>query len=201
MKTKWKKINKNTFVGNKKIIIVHQNGKYEGAKFEKTENINEISLRESASIIFLIGIAGIYFSTDLTIVNGQSMEPSLHHAQFILKSKAKSLVEKCNLKKNCIVKFKDPEGETSVKRILGMPGDIVKFEGANVFINGKFVGESENGRKNFQKSMLKKINPKPQEIKLKDGEYFVVGDNLIVSKDSREYGPIKYNCIISIVQD
>ncbi len=64
-----------------------------------------------------------------------------------------------------------------IKRILGVPGDKVKVEDNTVYINGK-------------KKSHTTVKLEDQEYTLKDEQYFVQGDNINDSYDSRMHGPI-----------
>lgn len=73
------------------------------------------------------------------------------------------------------------EGERLIKRIIGMPGETIEVENGYIYINDKKI-KDEYGygeTSDFEK------------VKLKDDEYFVLGDNRAVSKDSRMIGPVK----------
>ena len=70
-----------------------------------------------------------------------------------------------------------------VKRVIATAGDEVDIRDGKVYINGKELmgpyvrGETYQREQSFP-------------IKLKDGEFFVLGDNREVSKDSRTFGTI-----------
>ena len=75
----------------------------------------------------------------------------------------------------------DLNGERLIKRIIAMPGETIQVENGYIYINDKKIkdeygyGETDD----FSK------------IELGDDEYFVLGDNRKVSKDSRTIGPVK----------
>lgn len=79
-----------------------------------------------------------------------------------------------------------------VKRVVGMPNDTVQIKDNTVYINGKriideydfptaYSGIAEHG------------------ITIKEGEYFLLGDNRNNSIDSREFGVVKSSDITGIV--
>lgn len=79
----------------------------------------------------------------------------------------------------------DYEGERLIKRVIAMPGETVEVENGFIYINDKKIkdeygyGETDD----FEK------------VTLEEDEYFVMGDNRKISKDSRLIGPIKENDI------
>ena len=78
-----------------------------------------------------------------------------------------------------------------VKRIVAMPNDVVKLSSNDFLINGVNFGEASFSDEDHLSSV--------QEWTLKEGEYFVVGDNYDNSNDSRVFGPINIQWILGIV--
>ena len=73
-----------------------------------------------------------------------------------------------------------------IKRVIGLPGESVMYEEGKLYINGKCVEDS------YSLSSTKDFD----NIVLKEDEYFVLGDNREVSKDSRMIGPVKKEQIL-----
>lgn len=192
----------------KGIIISYHDGNVEGFiknKLEESNSINEINLKLLAGTLIIIGLGMLHFTTDITIVNGVSMNPTYRMGQIIIRSKSAKDVQKMLLNRNSIIKFISPQNQTCIKRIVAMPGDTLKFEGPMVYVNNKLV-DTENAtnmiqKQNRYKAQNKKWDNKESVVmKLKNNQYFVIGDNRTESEDSRDYGPIDYSNIISILQ-
>lgn len=73
------------------------------------------------------------------------------------------------------------DGERLIKRVIAMPGETIEVEDGYIYINDKKI-KDEYGygtTDDFEK------------VVLNNDEYFVMGDNRKISKDSRIIGPIK----------
>lgn len=88
------------------------------------------------------------------------------------------------IRRGDIVTFKNShtEGMIFVKRVVGLPTDTVQMKEGVVFINREALYEP-------YLSSVEQVTT--DEITLKENEYFVLGDNREVSKDSILIGPIK----------
>ncbi len=73
------------------------------------------------------------------------------------------------------------DGERLIKRVIAMPGETIEVEDGYVYINDKKI-KDEYGYG---------ITDDFEKVVLNNDEYFVMGDNRKISKDSRIIGPIK----------
>jgi len=124
-------------------------------------------------------------------VDGNSMLP-------LLKNNNKVVVKKINkdyiLKRfDIVILNRGKLNKRYIKRIIGLPNDKMRIDNHSVFINDNKINEPfffSNGKN--EKGNLNKIN----EITLSDNEYFLMGDNRMISKDSRFFGPVLKKDII-----
>ncbi len=92
-----------------------------------------------------------------------------------------------SIKRNDIVVLDESyDNEIIIKRIIGLPGETVAIKNGKIYINNK---EYDDKFAYGETSDYDKIT-------LGDDEYFILGDNRIVSKDSRYFGPVKEKEII-----
>ena len=122
--------------------------------------------------------SGIYYICLLVSVYldpGGSMYPSFYDKQLVLLDKHSR-----GYKVNDVIAFYCEELKMNlVKRIVAVPGDSVMIADGVLYVNGE---------RNFSNQALGIIEYggiAEQEIILKDGQFFVLGDNVAESKDSR----------------
>lgn len=91
------------------------------------------------------------------------------------------------------------EPQVLVKRVVGLPGEIIQVLGTCVFIQGKLLHDEPYLKTQECWLFAPKLNQFSDErgvtFELADDQYFVLGDNRENSWDSRNFGPIPKNAI------
>lgn len=126
-------------------------------------------------LLLIIIIIRIFFYSPIR-VNGSSMYPTLQDKEFMILNKI-GLQKGINRFDIVVV---ESNGKYIIKRVIGLPGESVMYNDNKLYINGKVVED------NYSKSETENF----ENVILKDNEYFVMGDNREVSKDSRVIGPV-----------
>lgn len=111
-------------------------------------------------------------------VDGDSMKNTLKNGDILLLYKLSS-IDRFDI----IVLDEEKDNEKIIKRVIGLPGETVAIKKGKIYINDKVIDDEYAYG---QTSDYDKVT-------LKDDEYFILGDNRLISKDSRYFGPIKDN--------
>lgn len=122
-------------------------------------------------------------STFFVCVNSNSMAPTIEEGNKIIVSK---LSHKYNIKRNDIIIFYSKELEkTLIKRVVGLPGDVISIdENFNLKINNHYYA-SKNSNLNFNDEYKYDVVEQNEKIIVPNESYFVIGDNINTSFDSR----------------
>ena len=124
-------------------------------------------------------------------VNGDSMQPYLHHNQYVLYQSNFSAP-----KHGDVILF-ERDQKIYIKRVYGVPHDTVEITDVGlVLVNGAPL--SMDGLKVMGKTQE---NDMTDPVVLSDKEYFVLGDHRTVSLDSRntEFGNVQQQEIIGVL--
>lgn len=144
-------------------------------------------------------------------VDGRSMYPTLKDGEFGFTNVGGVLLNGVERGDIAVVTMEEEGQKTHwVKRVIGLPGDTVSCVNDVVYINGKVLDETKYIDPDYRQSLVDKFgyfNKVPnadntnvvdfEEVKLKDDEYYVMGDNRPYSKDSRYVGPVKKSQIFA----
>ena len=95
-----------------------------------------------------------------------------------------------------VFKFPDDEKKDFIKRVIGLPGDIVEIKGKGVYINGSPIDDFYAVHSDpmvYPSGIQPRDNFGP--LTVPQDSYFVMGDNRGFSLDSRYWGFVKLNKI------
>lgn len=130
----------------------------------------------------------LYFLIDAVIgrvrVENISMQPTLHEGEFILVNKLAYRLG--DFQRGDIVIFHHSLTEDYIKRVIGLPGDMVEVRDMQVYINEQLVTEHY-------------LAAPPRYVgswKVPDGSLFVLGDNRNQSSDSHNWGYVPEDSVV-----
>ena len=173
-------------------------------------------------ILFFIALGLVrLFLIQPVSVDGHSMDPTLADGERLI------VLRTAKIDRFDIVVAKEKEGNKTkeiVKRVIGLPGDTITYKDDVLYVNGKKTDELylDKYQKAFEDDELQDIysyNTLFQQlaessdafttakdgsteftVKVPKNQYFLLGDDRIVSKDSREVGSFKKSAIVGEVK-
>lgn len=119
-------------------------------------------------------------------IDGSSMEPNLHHGEFVIVSKVNYKIGEPE--RGDVVVFDFPRNITEeyIKRVIGLPGEVIKVEGGQVYVDGQALAEP-----------YLKMEPRYEgEWLVQEDELFVLGDNRNNSSDSHNWGMVPMENVV-----
>ena len=130
-------------------------------------------------------------------VKGESMMPTFQNGNYIFTSKV-TYKMRTPVRGDVVVFHSPGNAEIEyIKRIIGLPGDVVMLQNQEVYVNGKKLNEPYISAKTLPLPGGYAEENVPMNIP--QGYYFVMGDNRPHSSDSRDFGPITYESIVGQV--
>lgn len=131
------------------------------------------------AVILLITFLIVHFVGQRTEVIGNSMVPTLAYGDNLIVDKISYRFR--DPERFDIIVFPSPDepGKNYIKRIIGLPGETVQIDGDVIYINGQLLEE------NYGAEPMQYSGTAQEGVILGEDEYFVLGDNRNVSKDSR----------------
>lgn len=131
-------------------------------------------------IVFLVIIVRTYIATPVR-VDGNSMRKTLEDGDILL------LYKMAKFERNDIIVLDEKEDEEIIiKRIIALPGETIKIQNGKIYINDK----------EYNDEFAYGDTSDYEQVTLGENEYFILGDNRLISKDSRYFGTITEDEII-----
>ena len=179
-----------------------------GKKEKKKKTVGQEILSWVLTLLAAVAIAATvrYFVFEPVRVDGHSMDTTLADKEVMLVTKPEVLLGKLKHGDVVVVRFPDRFTQATlrlgapidislsnhtlfVKRLVGLPGDVIAVQGGHLYLNDQpvdepYVDADKFGGRDFARYTLK------------EDEYFVMGDNRANSNDSRSVGPLSYDMIV-----
>jgi signal peptidase I len=151
----------------------------------RTGGFNPISWIRDLALSVLIAVVLIVFIYQPVKVEGTSMMPALRDQERIFINKFIYRLGIAGIARGDTVVFWFPMdiSKSYIKRVIGLPGDIVEIDRGVVIVNGKPMAEDyvPEEYRDYQSRPPLRIGP---------DQYFVLGDHRSSSNDSRAWGTV-----------
>ncbi len=194
-----------------------------GREVKKEEPILVEYARSFFPVLLIVLVLRSFIAEPFRIPSG-SMLPTLEIGDFILVNKAaygvrlpithQKLFEVGKPESGDVMVFRYPQNPEIdyIKRVIGVPGDVVKFDNKELTVNGQPIkrealGEYEArdqrnvirktfrlremlGDKSYDMLVVPGSGGRVGEVVVPEGHYFVMGDNRDMSNDGRMWGMV-----------
>ncbi len=135
-------------------------------------------------------------------IPSNSMAPTLLPGDFLFADKRYNCPQcKHAVRRDDVVIFVYPDDRTMyfVKRIVALPGDRVELKNQQIFVNGSALPQRALSEPNSLP--INASEPAlAQDFVVAPGNVFVLGDNHVTSKDSRQFGTVPLQDVVGHVR-
>ena len=159
-------------------MTVEQRDTEEESRMERKKSYRKKETRGwivSIVLAVVIALSLRFFVFEFIRVDGESMEPTLLDEEYVFMQKVTYYFKEPAYGDIVICKFPD-RTETFVKRIVGVPGDVISITDGILYINGEPNYDHYDKEVGMDHNMA--------EITIGPDEIFVMGDNRDHSMDS-----------------
>lgn len=153
-------------------------------------------------LLFLsaVGVLAYLFFIRPFQINGMAMAPNYNNGMHLMTKIVRPNNIAVEVERDDVIVFKLPKNPELeyIKRVIGLPGETVMLKSGEVYINGKKLDESKYlspGVQTYAGAFL----AEGQAQTIPAGQYFTLGDNRPRSSDSREWGFVPQENVISKV--
>lgn len=144
-----------------------------------------------AVAIMMVAIVAVRFlAFELLNVDGHSMSPNIRHGDRVLVNK---LAYRNKLPdRGDIIAFNVEGGRIFIKRVVGLPGDLIEVRNGILYRDGKKIADEPYVKFHLKGRRRRSYRPRT----IQSGRLFVMGDNRGASVDSKDFGPIPDKSVI-----
>lgn len=138
---------------------------------------------ETVIIALAVALLIRAFVVQVYLVEGESMQPTLHTAERLLVNKLVYRFRSPSPGEIVVLQNPGQPVQELIKRVIAVEGETVEVRGGTVYVNGKPLREP-------YKNALFNQYPNTPRSTVPSGHVYVMGDNRGRSMDSRMIGPV-----------
>jgi signal peptidase I len=137
-----------------------------------------------------------YFVFQPFIVSGSSMEPNYRNGQYLIIDELSYHFQQPNRGEVVVMRNLRDLKQYFIKRIIGLPGEKIQIDNGKITIfnqqhpSGEILNESYLPNQGLTYPHDTVLVGGSKILTLGPNEYFLMGDNRLVSFDSRDWGPL-----------
>lgn len=128
-------------------------------------------------VVIALAFFTVYGFGSQVEIAGQSMIPLLQSEDAVLMNRL--IYEFTSPKRFDVVVFQREDKKYNVKRVIGLPGEVIQIKGGSIYIDNQLLEAADN------LGLVSLAGLAENPIELGGDEYFLLGDNRDGSEDSR----------------
>ena len=138
-----------------------------------------------APALIVVLFINVFVAEATVVKDGPSMQPNIYRGERVLMEKISYRLHPP--RRGDVVVAERPDGEIAlIKRVIGLPGEVIEVREGHVWINGELLDEPW---------VAYFGGPGYPATRIPDGYLFILGDNRPNSRDSRAIGPVPLSTI------
>jgi signal peptidase I len=142
-------------------------------------------------VVLVLVVARVFFVEPFK-TDGESMLPTLRSGDQVLVDK-RAYRDRLPHRGDLVVFHAPRSGDVTLKRAIGLPGDTVGIEDGVLVVNGRRKVESYADPEAIDSVYFGPVRVRP-------GTVFLLGDNRLNSRDSRDFGAVARDELIGRVR-
>ena len=146
----------------------------------------QATIKDYVYIVLIVVLIRTFLITPAA-VSGSSMESTLNNHDLVIINKLVYRIKPIE-RFDIVVVNNDEDNDRIIKRVIGLPNETIEYKDNKLYINGKLI-----------ETKLSFEYTDDFKVETKEDEYFVLGDNRDVSKDSRMLGSFNKKDIVGRV--
>ncbi len=151
-----------------------------------------------STVVFVVAVTVLFdLAIPRSLVDGRSMEPTFYENDRLVVSRVHYLLGQPGrgdiIVFNSLVPSEAARGIMLIKRVIGLPGEMVEIRDQQVHINGEALDET------YIKEACRIQSCRDKSWTLEADQYFVMGDNRNNSRDSRRFNAVPLYKIVGRV--
>lgn len=163
-------------------------------------------LREWGPVLFAAVVIALFVRLVLVQayhIPSASMVPTLEEGDRVVVNRLS--YQFGEIERGQVVVFKKPQGTDGendlIKRVIGLPGETIRFVDNQVYINGlrldePYLAAQDSTRPRLTIPGCAQVSPASDTCVIPEGKIFMMGDNRLGSSDSRVFGPIETDSVV-----